>query len=97
LRNNPHVTPNADDIVVDLGLWVPIEQMDPNIRDAVGRSYKADFSYDHLCLRDQIDIFIGEVRNDSSFANCHDFGELAIKMVQTERHSFFNWFIASLS
>jgi len=31
--------------------------------------YKDDFSsYDLLCLRDQIDIFIGEVRNDSTFA-----------------------------
>jgi len=52
--------------------------------------YKDDFSsYDLLCLREQIDIFIGEVRNDSNFANCHNLGDLAIKMVQSERHIVF--------
>jgi hypothetical protein len=48
--------------------------------------YKDDFSsYELLRLGDQIDHFIGEVRNDSAFAGCHDLGDLAIKMVQTER------------
>ena len=41
LQNNPQpqVTPNGDDIVADPGLRIPIEQMDPNIRDAVRRAY----------------------------------------------------------
>ena len=41
LQNNPQpqVTPNSDDIVADPGLRIPIDQMDPNIRDAVRRAY----------------------------------------------------------
>ena len=52
--------------------------------------YKDDFSsYELLRLGDQIDHFIGEVRNDPVFVGCHDLGDLAIKMVQTERHIVF--------
>ena len=38
-QNDPHVTSNADGIVADPGLRIPIEQMDPNIRGAVRRAY----------------------------------------------------------
>jgi hypothetical protein len=49
-----------------------------------------DFSqYDHDRLPQQLDNFISDVRADPSFANCTDLGELAIKMVQTERHTTF--------
>ena len=52
--------------------------------------YDDDFSqYDHDRLPQQLDNFISDVRADPSFANCTDLGELAIKMVQTERHTTF--------
>ena len=52
--------------------------------------YDDDFSqYDHDRLPQQLDNFISDVRADHSFANCTDLGELAIKMVQTERHTTF--------
>ena len=56
----------------------------------LAKIYSADFSqYDLLILRDQLDIFIVDVRGNSDFANCEDLGNLAIKMVQTERHLVF--------
>jgi len=39
LQNNPPVAASEEDIVADPGLRIPIEQMDPNIRDAVRRAY----------------------------------------------------------
>jgi hypothetical protein len=52
--------------------------------------YDVDFSqYDHDRLPQQLDNFISDVRADPSFANCIDLGELAIKMVRSERHTTF--------
>jgi hypothetical protein len=60
------------------------------VRKKLAMIYSADFSqYDLLILRDQLDIFIVDVRGNSDFANCEDLGNLAIKMVQTERHLVF--------
>jgi hypothetical protein len=56
----------------------------------LAKIYSADFSqYDVLILRYQLDIFIVDVRGNSDFANCKDLHNLAIKMVQTERHLVF--------
>jgi hypothetical protein len=53
--------------------------------------YDVDFSqYDHDRLPQQLDNFISDVRADPSFANCTDLGELAIKMVQSDRHTNFS-------
>ena len=52
--------------------------------------YDADFSqYDCVVLRDQLGTFIADVRDDLDFANCTDLGNLAVKMVQTDRHTVF--------
>jgi hypothetical protein len=60
------------------------------VREKLAKIYSADFSqYDLLILRDQLDIFIVDVRGNSDFTNCEDLGNLAIKMVQTERHLVF--------
>ncbi|KAL6870766.1 hypothetical protein ACP4OV_014614 [Aristida adscensionis] len=46
--------------------------------------YEHDFSgYEILALREQIPIFINDVRTDPKFKNCHDLGDLAITVVQT--------------
>jgi len=45
--------------------------------------------YDCVVLRDQLDTFITEAREDSSFLSCCDLGNLAMKMVKTERHTVF--------
>uniref|UniRef100_A0A0A9E7R8 HAT C-terminal dimerisation domain-containing protein n=1 Tax=Arundo donax TaxID=35708 RepID=A0A0A9E7R8_ARUDO len=54
----------------------------------LAKMYAADFSqYDLLVLREQLDIFIDDARVDPIFTSCHDLGNLAIKMVQTDRHN----------
>jgi hypothetical protein len=56
----------------------------------LAKIYSADLSqYDLLIFRDQLDIFIVDVMGNSDFANCGYLGNLAIKMVQTERHLIF--------
>ena len=52
--------------------------------------YVDDFTeYDCIVLRDQLDTFITEGREDSSFLSCCDLGNLAMKMVKTDRHTAF--------
>lgn len=52
--------------------------------------YVDDFTeYDCIVLKDQLDTFITEGREDSSFLSCCDLGNLAMKMVKTDRHTVF--------
>ncbi|KAL6600527.1 hypothetical protein ACP70R_045327 [Stipagrostis hirtigluma subsp. patula] len=52
--------------------------------------YAADFTeYECDRLRDQLQNFILEARADPDFTSCVDLGNLAIKMVQTDRHNYF--------
>jgi hypothetical protein len=52
--------------------------------------YDLDFSeYECRKLRTQLDYFIDDVRADPSFSNCSDLGVLAMKMVETDRHTTF--------
>uniref|UniRef100_J3MWK3 HAT C-terminal dimerisation domain-containing protein n=1 Tax=Oryza brachyantha TaxID=4533 RepID=J3MWK3_ORYBR len=52
--------------------------------------YAADFSeYACILLRDQLDTFIYDVRADPEFSSCSDLGNLAVKMVQSDRHTVF--------
>ena len=45
--------------------------------------------YDLITLREQLDVLINDVRNNPKFTNCHDIGDLAIKMVQCEMDKDF--------
>jgi hypothetical protein len=50
----------------------------------------ADFSqYECIVLREQLGTFIIDATDDPNFANCIDIRNLALKMVQTERHKTF--------
>ncbi|KAL6629769.1 hypothetical protein ACP70R_029534 [Stipagrostis hirtigluma subsp. patula] len=52
--------------------------------------YAADFTeYECDRLRDQLQNFILEARADPDFTSCIDLGNLAIKMIQTDRHNHF--------
>ncbi|XP_050217671.1 uncharacterized protein LOC126668523 [Mercurialis annua] len=52
--------------------------------------YSDDFSATDLYfLREELETYICEVRNNSDFTSCEDLAILAIKMVQTSRHSTF--------
>jgi len=52
--------------------------------------YDTDFShYERSRLRTQLGNFIADVRADPYFRNCVDLGILAMKMVQTDRHTTF--------
>jgi hypothetical protein len=52
--------------------------------------YDLDFSeYECRKLQAQLDYFIDDVRDDPSFSNCYDLGVLAMKMVETDRHTTF--------
>jgi hypothetical protein len=54
--------------------------------------YDADFChYDLMRLKEQLGVWINEVRRDPNFANCHDIGDLAIKMVQTEMNKDYKF------
>ena len=56
----------------------------------LAKIYAADFSqYDRVVLRDQLEIFVADVRADASFTCCNDLGDLAVMMVQTDRHKVF--------
>jgi hypothetical protein len=56
----------------------------------LARMYAHDFSqYECIVLRDQLGTFIADARDDPNFANCIDLGNLALTMVQTERHKTF--------
>nr|XP_051210165.1 uncharacterized protein LOC127327429 [Lolium perenne] len=56
----------------------------------LARMYAHDFSqYECIVLRDQLGTFIADAREDLNFANCIDLGNLALTMVQTERHKTF--------
>jgi hypothetical protein len=53
--------------------------------------YADDFSIYEISfvLRNQLETFIADVRGDPDFLSCHDLGNLAVKMVQTDRHTIF--------
>ncbi|XP_050233531.1 uncharacterized protein LOC126682018 [Mercurialis annua] len=52
--------------------------------------YSDDFyATDLYFLREELETYIFEVRNSSDFTSCEDLAILAIKMVQTGRHSTF--------
>ena len=54
--------------------------------------YDADFChYDLTRLREQLGVWINDVRRDPKFTNCHDIGDLAIKMVQTEMNKDYKF------
>lgn len=56
----------------------------------LAKLYAADFSpYDCIVLKDQLDIFIVDMRADSDFISCNDLGDLAVRMVRSERHLVF--------
>ncbi|XP_039138160.1 uncharacterized protein LOC120275602 [Dioscorea cayenensis subsp. rotundata] len=52
--------------------------------------YSNDFSTsDRLILKEQLCIYIHDVRRNSDFSNCHDLASLAVKMVQFDKHLTF--------
>ncbi|KAH7663595.1 Ribonuclease H-like protein [Dioscorea alata] len=52
--------------------------------------YSDDFSTsDYLILKEQLRIYIHDVRRNSDFSSCHDVASLAVKMVQTDKHLTF--------
>ncbi|KAH7661298.1 Ribonuclease H-like protein [Dioscorea alata] len=52
--------------------------------------YSDDFSAsDHLILKEQLRIYILDVRRNSDFLSCHDLASLVMKMVQTDKHLTF--------
>ncbi|KAH7688385.1 Ribonuclease H-like protein [Dioscorea alata] len=52
--------------------------------------YSDDFStFDYLILKEQLRIYIHDVRRNSDFSSCHDVASLAVKMVQTDKHLTF--------
>lgn len=56
----------------------------------LAKIYDADFShYERSGLRTQLGNFIADVRADPYFRNCVDLGILAMKMVETNRHTTF--------
>jgi hypothetical protein len=56
----------------------------------LAKIYAADFSeYECVTLRDQLATFVVDVRSDEEFSRCNDLGNLAIKMVQTDRHTCY--------
>jgi hypothetical protein len=58
----------------------------------LAKLYDDDFcDYDLMRLREQLDVWINEVRMDPKFANCHDIGDLAIKMVQIEMNKDYKF------
>ncbi|XP_066322825.1 uncharacterized protein [Miscanthus floridulus] len=64
----------------------------------LAKIYKDDLcDYDCIKLAGDLRIFIDEVRNDDNFDNCTNLGNLAEKMVQTERDTTFPWCIVSLN
>ena len=57
----------------------------------LAKIYDSDFShYECGVLRVQLGNFISDVRADPSFISCTDLGMLAVKMVQSRRHTAFS-------
>jgi hypothetical protein len=58
----------------------------------LAKLYDDDFcDYNLTRLREQLDVWINEVRRDPKFANCHDIGDLAIQMVQIEMNKDYKF------
>jgi len=56
----------------------------------LAKLYAADFSpYDCIVLKDQLEIFVVDIRADPIFMSCNDLGDLAVSMVQSNRHVVF--------
>jgi hypothetical protein len=56
----------------------------------LAKLYDADFTpYDCIVLKDQLEIFIVDMRVDPNFINCNDLGDLVVSMVQSDRHVVF--------
>lgn len=52
--------------------------------------YSVDFSiFDREILKEQLHMFVLNVRSTSDFSSCHDLATLAVRMVQTETHLIF--------
>ncbi|CAD6223138.1 unnamed protein product [Miscanthus lutarioriparius] len=57
----------------------------------LAKIYKDDFSdYDCEKLRGDLLVFIDDVKHDRDFGTCTDLGNLAEKMVQSDRHTHFS-------
>lgn len=57
---------------------------------SIAQIYVVDFTqYDCIVLRNQLEMFVNDARADASFTCCNDLGDVAIKMVQTDRHTTF--------
>ena len=57
-----------------------------------------DFSVsDHLILKERLCIYINDVRRNYEFSSCHNLANLAVEMVQTDKHLIFHWFITLLN
>jgi hypothetical protein len=57
----------------------------------LAKIYAEDFGdYDCVALRDQLPTFIVDVRDDDDFSSCNDIGNLAVKMVETDRHTCYH-------
>jgi hypothetical protein len=41
-------------------------------------------------LKDQLEIFIVDIRADPDFLSCSDMGDLAVRMVRSDRHVIFS-------
>ncbi|XP_074292888.1 uncharacterized protein LOC141619769 [Silene latifolia] len=54
--------------------------------------YPKDFTtVDIMRLGDQLDIYYRDMKNDSSFHNLKNLGELSVKLVETRKHIVYNW------
>ncbi|KAH7676979.1 Ribonuclease H-like protein [Dioscorea alata] len=53
------------------------------------RNSFSKFDHDYLILKEQLRIYIHDVRRNSDFSSCHDLASLAVKMVQTDKHLTF--------
>jgi len=53
----------------------------------LARIYTADFfPYTLVCLEEQLETFIGEVRGDPEWSSCNDLGKIAELMVKSGKH-----------
>jgi hypothetical protein len=58
----------------------------------LAKLYDADFStYDCIVLKDQLEIFIIDMRADPDILSCNDLGDLAMRMVRSDRHVVFTF------
>jgi hypothetical protein len=57
---------------------------------SLAKLYPDDFSSNNLRdLRDQLNMYIADVREDSEFSNLNSIGELSQKMVQTRKNQYY--------